>query len=230
MTIDDSVKLLEVLAKLLGNLVWPLLIWYVLVRFTSTINEFFASLGEFTFKGGGFEASAKRKQAEAAAALTAAAAARPDADLTPESTAQSAREAAEVVADAVTPRTLRKASRATVLWVDDQPDNNIYERQSLQALGIKFVFANSTEEALKHIKNQRFDAIISDMGRPPDSRAGYTLLQYLRTSGDKTPYIIYSDSNMPEHKAEARKNDALGSTNSASELFEYVLLALQTSA
>lgn len=230
MTISEFIKILEVLTKLLGALVWPLLIWHVLARFTPTINEFFASLGEFTFKGGGFEASAKRKQAEAAAALTAAAAARADTNLTPESTAQSAREAAEVVAETVTPRTLRKASRATILWVDDQPDNNIYERQSLQALGIKFVSAKSTEEALKQINNQPFDVIISDMGRPPDNRAGYTLLQNLRASGDKTPYIIYSGSNTPEHKAEARKNAAFGSTNSAAELFEYVLLALQTSA
>ncbi|NTU50089.1 MAG: response regulator [Desulfobulbaceae bacterium] len=230
MTVDDFVKLLEAVTKFVGVLAWPILVGYVLVKFAPAMNDFFASLGEFTFKGAGFEASAKRKQAEAAAALTAAAAAQPDADLTPESTARSAREAAEVVADAVTPRTLRKASRATVLWVDDRPENNLYERQSLQALGVTFVIARSTEEALKNIKNQRFDAIISDMGRPPDDRAGYTLLKQLRANGDQTPYVIYAGSNAPEHKAEARKNGALGSTNRAAELFEYVLSALRIAA
>jgi CheY-like chemotaxis protein len=70
------------------------------------------------------------------------------------------------------------------LWVDDFPNNNIYERQALEALGVNFVLATSTEEALKKISRQRFDAIISDMGRPPDSRAGYTLLDQSDTPGE----------------------------------------------
>jgi CheY-like chemotaxis protein len=230
MTIDDFVKLLDATTKLVGALVWPALIGFVLFRFGPAMNEFFASLGEFTFKGAGFEASAKRKQAEAVAALAAAAATRPDADSTPEKTARSAREAAEVVADAVTPRVLRRASRATVLWVDDRPENNSYERQSMEALGITFVLATSTEEALERIKGQRFSVIISDMGRPPDPRAGYTLLSQLKDMKDQTPYVIYAGSNAPEHKAEARRNGALGSTNRASELFEYVLSALRIAA
>jgi CheY-like chemotaxis protein len=229
-SIDDFVKLLKAITELFGALAWPILVGFVIIRFGPAMNEFFTSLGEFTFKGAGFEASAKRKQAEAAAALAAAAAAQPDADATPESTARSAREAAEVVADAVTPRVLRKASRATVLWVDDRPENNNYERQSLQALGVTFVMARSTEEALQKINGQRFDAIISDMGRPPDARAGYTLLDQLRASKDQTPFVIYTGSNAPEHKAEARKRGALGSTNRASELFEYVLSALRIAA
>ncbi len=230
MSVDDFVKLLDAATKLLGVLAWPILIGFVLVRFAPAMNEFFASLGEFTFKGAGFEASAKRKQAEAAAALAAAAAARPDADSTPESTARSAREAAEVVADALTPRVLRKASRATVLWVDDRPDNNVYERQSLEALGVTFVLATSTEEALQKCRGQRFDAIISDMGRPPDDKAGYTLLQQLRAQGDQTPFVIYAGSGAPEHKAEARRRGAMGCTNRASELFEYVTSALRIAA
>ncbi len=230
MTVDEFVKLLDAATNLVGTLAWPVLIGYVLIRFAPAMNEFFASLGEFTFKGAGFEASAKRKQAQAAAALAAAAATRPDADTTPESTARSAREAAEVVADAVTPRALRKASRATVLWVDDKPENNVYERQSLEALGVTFVLATSTEEAMEKRKAQRFDAIISDMGRPPDNRAGYTLLKRLRDAQDQTPYVIYAGSNAPEHKAEARRNGALGCTNRASELFEYVISALRIAA
>lgn len=230
MSVDDFVKLLDAATKLLGVLAWPILIGFLLVRFAPAMNEFFASLGEFTFKGAGFEASAKRKQAEAAAALAAAAAARPDVNSTPESTARSAREAAEVVADALTPRMLRKASRATVLWVDDRPENNVYERQSLEALGVTFVLALSTEEALQKRKGQRFDAIISDMGRPPDDKAGYTLLQQLRAEGDQTPYVIYAGSNAPEYKAEARKRGAMGCTNRASELFEYVTSALRIAA
>lgn len=226
MSIDGLVKVIEALTKLLGVLVWPALLAYILARFGPALREFFFTLVEFSFKGGGFEATVKRKQAEAASALVAASVARPDAEITPESAAREAKEAADVVAESVNPRIIRRASEATVLWVDDRPNNNIYERQSLEALGVSFVLATSTDEALDKIKRQKFDVIISDMGRPPDQRAGYTLLEKLRASGNQTPFVIYAGSNAPEHKAEARSCGALGSTNRASELFGYVLAAI----
>ena len=228
MTIDDSVKLIDAVTKLLGVLAWPALLVFVFLRFGRPLKEFFSSLGEFSLKGAGFEATAKRKQA-AAANLVAASVARLNADTTPESAARNAnnaKEAAEVVAEAVTPRVIRRAREATVLWVDDRPDNNILERQSLEALGVSFVVAESTDEALSKIAKQKFDVIISDMSRPPDLRAGYTLLEKLRNSGNRTPFVIYSGSNAPEHKTEARSRGAMGSTNRASELFSHVLTAL----
>ena len=227
MTIDDLVKVLDAVTKLAAALAWPVLVGFVLIRFGPALKDFFEGLGEFSFKGGGFEASAKRKQAEAVAALAAAAASRPEPGATPASTAQDARDVAELVAEAITPRVLRKAGKATILWVDDRPDNNVYERQSLEAIGVSFVLALSTDDALQKLKGQRFDAIISDMGRPPDPRAGYTLLDTLRASGNATPYIIYAGSNAPEYKAEARKHGALGCTNRAAELFQYVVSALR---
>jgi CheY-like chemotaxis protein len=68
-------------------------------------------------------------------------------------------------------------SRKTVLWVDDRPDNNIVERHAMAAYNIDFVLAKTTGQALAELRKRQFDAIISDMGRPPDSRAGYTLLE-----------------------------------------------------
>ena len=223
MNIDQLSRLLDSLAKVLGVLVWPALLLFVLLRFGPSLKDFFASLGEFSLKGAGFEASAKRKQAEAAAALVAAAVGRPGENATPQSAAENAKEAAAVVAESATTRAIRKASGTKVLWVDDKPDNNIYERQSLEAIGVSFVLATSTEEALDLLAKQRFEAIISDMGRPPDAHAGYTLLDRLRAAGIRTPFVIYAGSNAPEHKAEARRRGALGCTNRASELFAYVL-------
>jgi CheY-like chemotaxis protein len=203
---------------------------FILIRFGRELRDFFSSLGELSLKGAGFEASLKRKQAEVVAALSAAAASKPDGDKTRESVAKEAMIAADVVADFVTPRAIRRASRSTVLWVDDNPNNNSYERQALEALGVSFVLAISTDEALKKISRQRFDAIISDMGRPPDPRAGYTLLDKLRSSGDQTPFIIYASSREPEHVAESRRHGAIGCTNNANELFEMVLSALGRTA
>ena len=226
MTIDDAVKLLDGVTKLLAVLVWPAILAFVLIRFRTALGDFMTNLSEFSLKGGGFEASAKRRQAEAAAALGAAAVARPDTGAAPADLGQETRAAAALVAEVVTPRVIRRAGKSTVLWVDDRPSNNIHERQALEAVGITFVLATSTDEALESVKRQSFDAIISDMGRPPDSQAGYTLLDKLREGGNRTPFIIYAGSGALEHRTEARRRGAIGCTNRPDELFEMVLSAL----
>lgn len=120
----------------------------------------------------------------------------------------------------------RKSDRKLVLWVDDRPDNNLIERQSMAAYNVDFVLARSTGEALAQLRKQRFDAIISDMGRPPDSRAGYTLLEAVRGSGDQTPYFIYAGSRDPRHVREALSRGAQGTTNMGDELLQMTLKAL----
>ena len=157
MSVDDIVKLFDAITKLLNVLIWPGVLLFILIWFGRDLREFFSSLGELSLKGAGFEASLKRKQAEVAAALSAAAASKPDGDKTRESVAKEAMIAADVVAEVVTPRAIRRASRSTVLWVDDNPNNNSYERQALEALGVSFVLAISTDEALKKISRQRFE-------------------------------------------------------------------------
>lgn len=113
-----------------------------------------------------------------------------------------------------------------VLWVDDRPDNNIYERQAFQAQGIEFSLALSTNEALDILKTNKFAAIISDMGRKEGPQEGYVLLDKLRSLGDTTPFVIYAGSNLPEHKRQAREHGAIGSTNRADELFQLVMGAI----
>jgi CheY-like chemotaxis protein len=223
MNLDGTIRVIDAITKLVGIIIWPAVLLFVVVRFGAPLREFIANMAEISLKGAGFEASAKRKQAEAVAALTAANISRPGEGNPVENATTSAREAAQVVADVVTPRVIRNARQARVLWVDDNPYNNIHERQSLEALGVTFVLAATTDEAIEKLKRQHFEAIISDMGRPPDPRAGYTLLDQLRASGDRTPFIIYAGSRSPEHQIEARKHDAIGCTNRPSELFEMVL-------
>jgi len=121
-SVEDIVKLLDAITKLLNVLIWPAVLLFILVRFGRDLREFFSSLGELSLKGAGFEASLKRKQAEVAAALAAAAASRSNGDTTRETAAKEAKIAADVVAEVVTPRTIRRASRSTVLWVDDRPN------------------------------------------------------------------------------------------------------------
>jgi len=113
-----------------------------------------------------------------------------------------------------------------VLWVDDRPDNNIYERQAFEAQGIEFSLALSTNEALELLKTHKFAAIISDMGRREGPQEGYVLLEKLRSMGDTTPFMIYAASNLPEHKRMAKERGAIGSTNRADELFQTVMAAV----
>lgn len=64
-----------------------------------------------------------------------------------------------------------------ILWVDDRPGNNVYERQAFEAQGIEFALALSTDGALELLKTNKFSAIISDMGRKEGAQEGYVLLE-----------------------------------------------------
>ena len=138
------------------------------------------------------------KQNEAAFNMGVAAAHRPNAGTTPEA-------AALAVAEISSPNIVRLAEESTVLWVDDNPNNNVNERQSLEAFGIGFVLARSTEAALERIRRESFDLIISDMNRHREPTAGFTLLDKLREMGDKTPVLIYAGYVGPELLAESRQ-------------------------
>lgn len=116
--------------------------------------------------------------------------------------------------------------RTHVLWVDDRPENNVYERQAFEAVGLKFSLALSTDEALERMAVQRFAAVISDMGRREGPREGYALLDAMRKNGDQTPFFFYAGSNAPEHKREAREHGGQGCTNNAQELFHMVTKAV----
>lgn len=219
---------MSAVTNLLAVLIWPGLILFLILRFRASISDFIGNLGEVNFKAAGVEATARRRQVEAAVALGAAVTKQSQ-----QSTGQVAdlSDVAGALNDAVpNARAQRRLEGSHVLWVDDRPDNNRYERQALEALGVRFTLSISTEDALERLRRQKFDLIISDMGRPPDQHAGYTLLDTLRGAGDRTPFVIYAGSRDPEHVKEAREHGALGCTNSAQELILLVTRALGAAA
>jgi CheY-like chemotaxis protein len=116
--------------------------------------------------------------------------------------------------------------RNHILWVDDRPENNTYERQAFEAMGLRFTLALSTDEAFVRLAQAKFAAVISDMGRREGPREGYVLLDRLRKEGDRTPLFFYAASNAPEHKRETREHGGQGCTNNAEELFEMVTMAV----
>ncbi len=223
MTSDQVIRLISAVAQLFSVFAWPALILFVVMQFRAPLTELIKNSGQFSLKGAGFEASITRQREEAVAALGAAVATRVEG-----SDAGKPPDLQEVATALPSPRTQQRIQDSYVLWVDDRPGNNNYERQVLEALGIRVDISTSTEDALSRIRWRSYDMIISDMGRPPDARAGYTLLDELRARGDQTPYFIYASSRAPEHVAEARKHGAVGCTNSATELVQTVTKVLST--
>jgi CheY-like chemotaxis protein len=219
---DQVIRLINAVAQLFGVFVWPAVLLFVVVQFRTPLTELLKNAGQFSLKGAGFEASITRRREEAVAALGAAVATRGvDSNDT-----EAARDLQGVANSLPSPRNQQRIQDSYVLWVDDRPGNNNYERQALGALGVRIDISTSTDDALTRIRWRGYDMIISDMGRPPDARAGYTLLDELRARGDQTPYFIYASSRAPEHVAEARQHGAVGCTNSATELVETVTKVL----
>lgn len=116
----------------------------------------------------------------------------------------------------------RDGWRNRILWVDDRPENNVYERRAFEALGLEFALALTTDSALEQLSVQTFAAIISDMGRREGPREGYVLLDEVRRRGITTPVFFYATSNAPEHIRETERHGGQGCTNNAQELFEMV--------
>lgn len=133
----------------------------------------------------------------------------------------------EVVQEAAPQKSTRTDRwRDHVLWVDDRPENNVYERQAFEAVGLKFSLAMSTHEALTAMERRKFAAVISDMGRKDGPREGYVLLDAMRAEGNQTPLFFYASSNAPEHKRKTREHGGQGCTNNAQELFHLVTKAV----
>lgn len=113
-----------------------------------------------------------------------------------------------------------------ILWVDDRPSNNKYEREMMENLGASFALSTDTSDALRALASWQFDLVLSDMGRPSSATAGYELLSALRAQKNKVPFVIYAGSNSSALKAEAARRGAQGSTNDPRELLELVFLAV----
>jgi CheY-like chemotaxis protein len=230
MDFNQWTKLFELVLSFLQVIIWPLIALIVLFYVRTPLKKFLEDLIEVNLKAGPIETTAKRKQQiEAAASLGAATAHWQDVgqDNRPPPDPEKTKEIARTVEQLVTPHTARRLAGASVLWVDDRPMNNAYERRALEALGIQFTISKSTEDAVERLQRKTYELIISDMARPPDQQAGYTLLEKVKAMHITTPFIIYAGSKRPEHVAEARKRGAFGTTNDPQELFEMVVSALQ---
>ncbi len=88
----------------------------------------------------------------------------------------------------------RRAAR--VLWVDDKPANNEGERRTLRPHGIVFDNVVSTTEATAQLENERYDLVITDLGRTTSSdrspSAGIAFLRHPAVTTGGPPVIVYA--------------------------------------
>jgi len=155
MSTDQTSSLLSAISGLIGVLIWPGILVFVFTRLEPQLRKLINGEKDIQIKAAGFEASFTRPQLEAAAALGAASARKSvvgsDEPVTPA-------EVADTLVRAVPDAQARmKLDSSRVLWVDDRPDNNGYERAALQALGISFDLSLSTDDALKKLQASSYD-------------------------------------------------------------------------
>lgn len=85
----------------------------------------------------------------------------------------------------------RVVEGARILWVDDNPDNNRYERRMFVSLKAEVEPVTSTDVALSDLRSSKHDLVISDMARGGVANAGVQFLQRMRDEGNATPVVFY---------------------------------------
>ncbi|XRQ13843.1 hypothetical protein ACN3XK_24045 [Actinomadura welshii] len=118
---------------------------------------------------------------------------------------------------------LRNVRLARVLWVDDNPDGNLYETVALEELGLFITKATSTEAATAYLGSTlTFSMIISDIARDGDPNAGSELLASVAEEGGNTPVIFYTFGNESRHR-ELLDAGAVAVVQTPGDLVEAVL-------
>jgi CheY-like chemotaxis protein len=127
------------------------------------------------------------------------------------------------VAAVESPRSPVELHTKRVLWVDDFPGNNDYIRTVLEQQGVLFTLALSTKEGIDNLERQKFDLVISDMGRGSDSQAGLHLLQQMKQKQLNVPVIIFASSSaVARYIEQARQLGAHAVTSSVQALLQGV--------
>lgn len=107
-----------------------------------------------------------------------------------------------------------------LLWIDDFPNNNIYEMKFLRDLGIHIDTAVSSEEAERSLASNYYDLVLSDIGRGDNPTAGTDFMQKRASEGHPLPPVIFYSSSK---RHSAATSAAFGITNYAEELFHLVI-------
>jgi CheY-like chemotaxis protein len=112
---------------------------------------------------------------------------------------------------------------ARLLWVDDHPENNAWERELFRSLGVANVSVESTRSALACLQTETFDLVLSDIKRDDESTDGVEGAMQIHAARPTVPILFYvqhlSSTRVPE--------PASGITDEPNELLHLVLDRLE---
>jgi CheY-like chemotaxis protein len=114
-----------------------------------------------------------------------------------------------------------KATSIKILWVDDFPSNNKSIMDIYKNIGVQFDIAIDNESAYELLKRNKYNLVISDMGRHSQNMAGIFLIQNIKQMpiNTKPPVIFYaSEKSISMYGSLARGEGALYVTSSAKDL------------
>ncbi|MGH8898231.1 MAG: response regulator [Egibacteraceae bacterium] len=111
---------------------------------------------------------------------------------------ESIRKAAEQRGETDISKTERKIDNTTsvqlarLLWVDDNPDNNLYETVALEQLGLLITKATSTDAGLFYLSQLQYALAITDLGRNEGPEAGLDFTRRVKITYPDLPVIVYT--------------------------------------
>jgi CheY-like chemotaxis protein len=79
-----------------------------------------------------------------------------------------------------------------ILWVDDKPDQNLYETLALERLGLAITKATSSHAAFSYLAAQNYSVVITDLGRPGDTCAGPDFVRELNKRFPRVQVVVYT--------------------------------------
>lgn len=113
---------------------------------------------------------------------------------------------------------------AQILWVDDNPENNVHEREALRTLGSNTDVAISTEQGMAALRNKVYDLVVSDMSRGGTPNEGVILLQEMRKSRYPQRVVFYVGRADPE---KGKPAGSFGITDRPDELLHLIMDILE---
>lgn len=183
-----AVSVLQFVAALFGSLAWPIAAVVLASIFRRPLLDIAARGTKFKLRFAGIvvDVSADDKKTAIEAAEKAV-----------QKHDQSRRVSDQIrsqIADLQTVRLTR------VLWVDDHPENNIYESKALLNLGFAITNVTSNEAARYCLAEAAFDLVITDIGRGSDPDNGAVLVAELHAEKPHLPVVVYT-AHASKHRA-----------------------------
>jgi CheY-like chemotaxis protein len=167
------------LIKIIPALLWFSLAATMLVLFRTQLAEWLARLG--TVEAMGVKIVCMRESIDAALQL-AEKAPRWKVDVSPDDKRRALDRA----------RTHFDVFRgAQILWVDDQPENNVNERRMFRQMDVDIDTTTSNDMALAILRKAPYDLVISDIARAGQQTTGVDLAREIAETGIGVPVILY---------------------------------------